>query len=302
MIFFKGMNSAMKRKIYEHSVFSESHENLIALTKKLQLNIEDEIIIKTADSNITVTSNMNSSLKCKNQKSVKKLFIKFSEITTLWEKFNDDCHYCRKYKHHKMNCLKKKSDNFTEKSQISSQTTNSNWVVNVTDFCELRRGSAKPKKNKRMSDLNDWRLWLAVHLAEKSLQTVLNSVSDLNLIYKNLTESIISVFKVPSFQHTDSQLLQTYFIYHEKVKVENSFRDWKQTHKPFISADLKMSLILELSWLQWNNLKVDFINLTVQWNSAVNVNQLFTDTEEIIWNSLTKKLRNLQMNYIVQNL
>ena len=124
--------------------------------------------------------------------------------------------------------------------------------------------TVKTNKTKSSTTVIRRRLWLTVHLTKRLIIAVLNSVSDLNFIYKNISESLISIFKISSFQHTEDQSLWTYSVYHEKVKVKNSFKNWKQTHKPFISADLNMSLILRLPWLWQNNSKVDFINLTVQ--------------------------------------
>lgn len=227
---------------------------------------------------------------------------KSNNTDALWEKFDSDCHYCRKHEYWEKNCLKKKSDTFTKKQLLNTSASNSNWVTNVTVSCEPEQDSAKRKKKKKVPAANKQKLWLAVHLAEKSLAAVLNSVSDLNFIYKNIAESLISVFKMSSLQHTEGQLLQTYFVYHKKVEVENSFRAQRQTCEPFTSADLKMSLILKLSWLQWNNLKIDFANFTIQLRLVADNNQLFSVLKRDIWDSLTRKLKDLKMNYIVQRL
>ena len=173
-------------------------------------------------------------------------FIKVTEYNILWEKLEGDCHYCEKHNHKELNCLKKKSDIFSEKLQFISHITDSNRVVNLTFSHKPLKITAKTNKTESTTTVIRKRLWLAVYLAERLIITVLNSVSDLNLIYKNISESLISVFKISPLQHTEGQLLQTYSVYYEKVKVKNSFRDWKQTHKPFISADLNMLLILRL--------------------------------------------------------
>ena len=86
------------------------------------------------------------------------------------------------------------------------------------------------------------------------------------------------------------------------MKIKNSFRDWKQTYKPFISADLDMSLILRLSWLQQNNFKINFINLTLQWRTITENNQFSSSSENNLWDSFIRKLKDLQMNYIIQKL
>ena len=45
IIFFKGMNSVMKWKIHEHLIFLNSQEDLVTLTKKLCLSVDDKITI-----------------------------------------------------------------------------------------------------------------------------------------------------------------------------------------------------------------------------------------------------------------
>ena len=66
MLFFKGMIFVMKRKICEHSVFPESRKDLIALVKKLHPSVESENTIKSANSDSTVSVNVNPTFKCKN--------------------------------------------------------------------------------------------------------------------------------------------------------------------------------------------------------------------------------------------
>ena len=47
MIFFKGMNYAMKQKICEHPEFSNSHEDLFTLMKKLHSSLKTEGHLQT---------------------------------------------------------------------------------------------------------------------------------------------------------------------------------------------------------------------------------------------------------------
>ena len=96
--------------------------------------------------------------------------------------------------------------------------------------------------------------------------------------------------------------MQTYSVYHKVVEVQDSFGDWKQTREPFTSADLEMPVILGLPWLRRNDPKVNFTNLTVQWRSAEEDSPLTRLPEETTIEGLAKKLGDLKVNYIVQEL
>ena len=274
----------------------------MTLIKKLCLSVDDKIRTWTVSINFIRNLNTSFFFKWKKQKLITSSFIKVTEYNISQKKFESDCYYCRKHDHKELNCLKKKSDIFSEKSQFISHITDSNRVVNLTFSYEPSKITAKTNKMKSIITVIRRRLWLVIHLTERSVIAVLNSVSDLNLIYKNISESLISVFKILSLQHTEDQLLQTYSIYHKKMKVKDLFRDWKQTHESFTSANLDMSLILRLLWLWQNNLKVDFINLTVQWRTVTEDSQLSSFSENNLWDSLMRKLKDLQMNYIMQRL
>lgn len=87
-----------------------------------------------------------------------KLTAGITESTTPQKKFDGDCHYCRKYGHRKLECLKEKSDISTGKSHASTSVTDSNWVVNLTMSSESRKGSAKSKKMKKTLAADEKRL------------------------------------------------------------------------------------------------------------------------------------------------
>ena len=203
MIFFKSINSVMRWKIYEHSVFLNLYKNLITLIKKLCLSVNNEISIWIVSVDFTENLNTNFSFKWKKWKSITSSFIKVTEYNILWEKFENDCHYCRKYDHKELNCLKKKFNIFSEKSQFISHVTNNNRVINLTFSHKSSKITAKINKIKSIITVIRRRLWLTVYFTERSVIAVLNSVSDLNLICKNISESLISVFKISSFQHTE---------------------------------------------------------------------------------------------------
>ena len=291
----------MKWKIYEHLIFPNLWEDLVALVKKLCFSVDDEITIWVTDSSFSENINV-SFFKWKEQKSIVSSFTKITEYDTLQEKFKSNCNYCRKYDHREWDCLKKKSDIFFKKLQFISHITDSNWVANLTFSHKFTQSVVKIRRTKSTSVISRRRLWLTVHFTERSVITVLNSVSDLNLICKNISKSLTSVFKVSSLQYAEDQSLQTYSVYHEKVEVKNSFKDWRQTYESFTFADLDMSLILRLPWLQQNNSKIDFVKLTVQWRTVTENNQLSFSTEKTFWDSLTRKFKDLQMNYMMQRL
>ena len=130
-------------------------------------------------------------------------FIKVTEYNILWERFEGDCHYCEKHDYKELNCLKKKSDIFSEKSQFISHITDSNKVMSLTFSHKSLKITAKTNKMKSTTTVIRKKLWLTVCFAKRLIITVLNSISDLNLIYKNISESLISVFKILSLQHTE---------------------------------------------------------------------------------------------------
>ena len=110
--------------------------------------------------------------------------------------------------------------------------------MKVTVKLKLKKGAASSAEHQ---------LWLTVHLTEKLLPAVLNSASDLNLLYKNIVKDLLPVFDMLSLCYAEGDTLWTYFIYHKVVKVQDSFEVWKQTCKSFTSADLEMPVILRLS-------------------------------------------------------
>ena len=125
------MNSVMRWKIHKHSMFLNSCKDLMTLTKKLCLSVDDEIIIWTVSANFTENLNTNFSFKWKKWKPIISSFIKVTEYNILQKKFENNYHYCEKHDHKELNCLKKKSDIFSEKSQFISHITDSNKVVNL---------------------------------------------------------------------------------------------------------------------------------------------------------------------------
>ena len=60
---------------------------------------------------------------------------------------------------------------------------------------------------------------------KKLLPAVLDSASNFNLLYKNIVEDLSSVFNVLPLHHAGGDTLQTYFIYHKVVEVQDSFED-----------------------------------------------------------------------------
>ena len=59
MVFFKGINYAMKQKICRHSEFSNSHKDLITLTKKLHPSFRTEGHLQTTTVNTHSSGGIN---------------------------------------------------------------------------------------------------------------------------------------------------------------------------------------------------------------------------------------------------
>ena len=171
--------------------------------KKLCLSVDNKISIWTVSVSFTENLNTNFSFKWKKWKSIVSSLIKVTEYNILWERFESDYHYCKKHDYKELNCLKKKFDIFSEKLQFISYITDSNRVVNLMFSHKSSKITVKTNKMKSTTMIIKRRLWLTVHLAERSVIAVLDSVSDLNLICKNISESLIFVFKRSSLQHTE---------------------------------------------------------------------------------------------------
>lgn len=183
-----------------------------------------------------------NTVKWKDSKSITSVTTKVISSEPSWRVFfDDDCNYCDKCEHKKQNCLKKKSDNIESRTLSTGSASGSNCVTAVFETIV----KSKLKKNAAFSA--EQQLWLTVHLAGKSLLTVFDSTSDLNLLHKNIVKDLSFVFDVLSLHHAEEDILQTYFIYHKVVKVQDSFRVWKQICEPFPSVNLEMSVILRLS-------------------------------------------------------
>ncbi|SLM35423.1 hypothetical protein LPUS_04695 [Lasallia pustulata] len=126
MIFFKGLDQAMKQKICGHPVFPNSHEDLITLAKKLQPSIGTEAHLQTTTIN-TGSSESTSANVAK------------------WSPRKPSMSITTKL-HKKLDCLKKKSDNTAGRTLPTILASGSNHVVAASGA--TAKVVAKPKLKK----------------------------------------------------------------------------------------------------------------------------------------------------------
>ncbi|SLM36152.1 Ribonuclease H-like domain [Lasallia pustulata] len=286
MVFFKGLDQALKQKICGHPVFPNSREDLVTLAKKLRPSIgsEPHSWATTANAGFNASTSAKTTKRNDRKPSTTTITTKLPELEPLQDTFFDgDCNYCGKHGHKELDCLKKKSDNTMGKTLPTGLASGSNHIAATSRAATKITARPKPKKG-------------------RPLPAVLDSASDLNLLRKDIVEDLSLVFDALPLRHAGGDTLRTYSVYHKVVEVQDSFGVWRQTCKPFTSADLEMPVILGLPWLQRNNPKVDFTNLSVQWRSAEEDFPLTQPPEETTIEGLTRKLEDLRVNYIVQGL
>ncbi|SLM40198.1 Zinc finger, CCHC-type [Lasallia pustulata] len=283
MVFFKGLDQAMKQKICGHPVFPNSQEDLVILAKKLHPSIGSEPHSRatTANAGFNVSTSAKTTKRNDRKPSTTTVTTKLPELESPRDRFFDgDCNYCGKRGHKELDCLKKKSDNTMGKTLPTGPASGSNRVAATSRAATKVTARPKPKKG-------------------RPLPAVLDSASDLNLLCKDIVEDLSPVYDALPLRHAGGDTLRTYSVYHKVMEVQDSFGVWRQTCKPFTSADLEMPVIIGLPWLRRNNPKVDFTNLSVQWRSAEEDSPLTQPPEETTIEGLARKLEDLRVNYIV---
>ncbi|SLM36518.1 Zinc finger, CCHC-type [Lasallia pustulata] len=149
MIFFKGLDQAMKQKIHGHPVFPNSQEDLVTLAKKLRPSIGSE----THSQAITANAGFNASTSVKTTKrndckpSTTTVTTKLLELELSRDRFfNGDCNYCGKRGHKELDCLKKNSDNAMGKTLPTGPASGSNRVTATSRAATKVTTRPKPKK------------------------------------------------------------------------------------------------------------------------------------------------------------
>ena len=158
MIFFKGLDQAIKQKICGHPVFPNSRKDLVNLAKKLRPSIGTEAHLRTTTTNTGSTGSTSANVAKRNpRKPSTSVTIKLHNPEPLQDQFFDgDCHYCGKRGHKELDCLKKKSDNTAGKTLPTIPASGSNRVAAASGT--TARVVAKPKLKKGAASTTETQL------------------------------------------------------------------------------------------------------------------------------------------------
>ncbi|SLM35363.1 Reverse transcriptase domain [Lasallia pustulata] len=102
MVFFKGLDQAMKQKICGHPVFPNSREDLVTLAKKLRPSIgsEPHSLATTANAGFNASTSAKTTKQNDRKPSTTTVTTKLPELEPPRDRFFDgDCNYCGKHGH-----------------------------------------------------------------------------------------------------------------------------------------------------------------------------------------------------------
>ena len=148
MIFFKGLDQAMKQKIRGHPVFPNSREDLVTLAKKLRPSIGTDTHSRTTTANAGSSGSTSANITKRNDRKPSiSITAKLHDPEPSRDRFFDgECNYCGKRGYKELDCLKKKSDNTTGKTLPTSLASGSNRVAAASRATVKVTAKPKPKK------------------------------------------------------------------------------------------------------------------------------------------------------------
>ncbi|SLM37804.1 Zinc finger, CCHC-type [Lasallia pustulata] len=150
MVFFKGLDQAMKQKIRRHPVFPNSREDLVTLAKKLRPSIGSETHSRATTTNAGFNASSSAKTTKQNDRKPSTMTVttKLPELEPPQDRFFDgDCNYCGKRGHKELDCLKKKSDNTMGKTLPTGLASGSNRVAATSRAAIKVTARPKPKKD-----------------------------------------------------------------------------------------------------------------------------------------------------------
>ena len=101
-------------------------------------------------------------------------------------------------------------------------------------------------------------------------QEVQAFASDHNLIRKDIVDNLLlrPLFTARAVTQADSIHLKPYWVLYERLQITDSFGEYLDDRDPLTSANIKVPLVLGLSWLQHHNLILNFNPMTIQWRDS----------------------------------
>ncbi len=99
----------------------------------------------------------------------------------------------------------------------------------------------------------------------QKVQALVDTLSDLNLIQKNIADNLClrSLFPARAATQAGSIPLKMYSVFHEQLQITDSFGAHLDARVPLTSANIEVPLILSLPWLQHNNPILNFDPMTI---------------------------------------
>ena len=107
-------------------------------------------------------------------------------------------------------------------------------------------------------------------LVRQEVQALVDTVSDLNLIQKNMADHLRLQLLFPAraaIQAGDISL-KTYSVFHERLQITESFGAHLDSRDYLTSANIEVPLIFGLLWLLDHNPILNFDSMTIQWRDS----------------------------------
>ncbi len=114
------------------------------------------------------------------------------------------------------------------------------------------------------------RQYLVLVLVRQEVQALVDTASDLNLIWKEIADHprLRPLFPARAATQAGGIPLKTYSVFHEQLQVTHSFGTHLDTQDPLTSANIEVLLILGLPWLQYHNPILNFDPVPIQWRDS----------------------------------
>ncbi len=104
-----------------------------------------------------------------------------------------------------------------------------------------------------------------VVLVWQEVQALVDTASDLNLIQEELADhlSLRPLYSAIAATQAGGIPLKTYSVFHERLQITDSFGAHLDARDPLTSANIELSFILGLPWLQHHNPILNFDPVTI---------------------------------------
>ncbi len=104
----------------------------------------------------------------------------------------------------------------------------------------------------------------------QEVQALVYTASDLNLIRKEIVDHLClrSLFPAKAATQAGGIPLKTYSVFHERLKITDSFGTHLDAQDSLTSANIEVPLIFGLPWPQHHNPILNFDPTTIQWRDS----------------------------------